>query len=229
MPTIFDWINRFEFMRGWPSVLLVLGLAVVIVTAWDWRLSLLALLVQYLAAGLLFIDVLEPRLAVVKLLAGLFVCLILYVTARQVGYGRVPPDVMPEEAAMLAGNRQFRVGAYTVPTTWPFRLMAALFVGLLGWALAQQPSLQLPVFAETAGYLHTAVYGLVGLGLLSMILTADPWSAGLGMLLFLTGFELFFSALEQSVTMLALMAGGTLLITLLIAYLVQARRRTLLS
>jgi hypothetical protein len=223
MPTIFDLINQFEFMRGLPAVYVVLLMAVIIVMAWDWRVTLLALLVQYLTAGLLFVDVLDPRLAVVKVLVGLFVCLILYITARQVNYGRLPSDVMPEEAVGLGLERQVRVGPYLLPTSLPFRFFAAIMIVLAAWVLAQRPTFQLPALADTLAYLNLAVYGLAGLGLLGMGLTADPWRAGLGMLLFLTGFELFYSALEQSVTMLALLAVVTLLITLFIAYLTQAR------
>ncbi|MCB9418915.1 MAG: hypothetical protein H6667_03880 [Ardenticatenaceae bacterium] len=221
--TIFDLINRFDFMRGLPAVYVVLLMAIIIVMAWDWRLSLLALLVQYLTAGLLFIDVLDPRLAVVKLLVGLFVCLILYITARQVNYGRLPIDVTSEEAAGLGLERQVRIGPYLLPTSLPFRFFAAIMIVLAAWALAQRPAFQLPVLSDPLVYLNWAVYGLAGLGLLGMGLTADPWRAGLGMLLFLTGFELFYSALEQSVAVLALLAVVTMLITLFIAYLTQAR------
>jgi hypothetical protein len=223
MPTIFDLINRFDFMRGLPAVYVVLLMALIIVMAWDWRLSLLAMLVQYLTAGLLFVDVLDPRLAIVKLLAGLFVCLILYMTARQVDYGRLPVDVTAEEAVGLGLERRVRVGPYMLPTSLPFRFFAAIMIVLAAWVLAQQPAFQLPALSDSLAYLNWAVYGLAGLGLLGMGLTADPWRAGLGMLLFLTGFELFYSALEQSVAMLALLAVVTLLITLFIAYLTQAR------
>lgn len=223
MPTIFDLINRFDFMRGLPAVTVVLFMAIIIIMAWDWRVTLLALLVHYLTVGLLFVDVLDPRLAVVKLLVGLFVCLILYMTARQVNYGRLPVDVAPAEAVGLGLERQVRVGPYTLPTSLPFRFFAAIMIVLVAWALSQQTTLQLPILSDSLAYLNWAVYGLAGLGLLGMGLTADPWRAGLGMLLFLTGFELFYSALEQSVAMLALLAVVTLLITLFIAYLTQAR------
>jgi hypothetical protein len=210
-------------MRGLPAVYAVLVTAVIIVMAWDWRITLLALLVQYLTAGLLFIDVLDPRLAFVKLLTGLFVCLILYMTARQVNYGRLPADVTVKEAAGLGLERRVRVGPYLLPTSLPFRFFAAIMIVLAAWALAQQPAWQLPALADTLAYLNLAVYGLAGLGLLGVGLTADPWRAGLGMLLFLSGFELFYSAVEQSVAMLALLAVTTLLMALFIAYLTQAR------
>jgi len=67
----------------------------------DWRLALFTLIVQYLAASLLFVDLLDPRLAIIKLFVGMFVCLILYMTARQVDYGRLPNDLTAAEAFFI--------------------------------------------------------------------------------------------------------------------------------
>lgn len=72
-PTIFDLLDRLAFLRGMPTVIILLGAAFIAVVAWDMRIAVPALLVQYLFAGLLFVDVLDPRLAVVYTLVGLFV------------------------------------------------------------------------------------------------------------------------------------------------------------
>jgi hypothetical protein len=45
----------------------------------------------------------------------------------------------------------------------------------------------------------------------------------MGALMFLTGFELFYSALDQSGTMLAALAAVNLVVAIAIAYLIQAR------
>jgi hypothetical protein len=140
-----------------------------------------------------------------------------------VNYGRLPVDVTAKEAANLGLERRIRVGPYMLPTSLPFRFFAAIMIVLAAWVLAQRPAFQLPALPDTQAYLNLAVYGLAGLGLLGMGLTADPWRAGLGMLMCLTGFELFYSALEQSVAVLALLAVVTLLISLFIAFLAQAR------
>jgi len=223
IPTLFDLLERFSYLRGAPAAYIVLLAAVIIIVVQDWRLSLLALAVQYLFAGLLFVDLLDPRLAIVKVLVGLFVCLILYLTARQVNWGRLPVDVTEEEVVRLNRERHLRVGAYVLPTTMPFRIFLALMMALVVVTLAQRPGYQLPAVPESLGHLNLAVYALVGLGLLALALTAEPLQAGLGVFLFLSGFELFYSALEQSIAMLAALAAVNLVTVLVIAYLTQAR------
>jgi uncharacterized MnhB-related membrane protein len=106
IPTIFDWIERFDYLRGEPAVLILLVTAAIVALFWDWRLALFALIVQYLVAALLFIDLLDPRLAIIKVLVGMFVCLMLYFTARQVNYGRIPAGLSADEAARVKQNQE---------------------------------------------------------------------------------------------------------------------------
>ena len=91
MLNILDFLDFFDFLRGTPSVVIVLVTAAVIFVVRDWRLSLIALAVQYLVAGFLFADVLLPHLAFTNVLLGLFIVLILYFTARQVNWGQYTP------------------------------------------------------------------------------------------------------------------------------------------
>ncbi len=220
IPSIFDYLRYFDFLRGDPAAYVVIITAAVILVVRDWRLSLMALIVQYLVAGFLFADVLDPRLAFMKVLVGLFICLILYITARQVHWGKLPEDVTAEEAVQLRQERLVRFGPYVLPTSTPFRIFLALMVILAMWALAQRPGFHLPAVPD---HVNLAVYALVGLGLVGVSLTTEPLKAGMGLLTFFTGFELFYSALEQSLAMLALLAVANLTIALVIAYLVQAR------
>ena len=94
LPTVFDWLDRLDFLRGVPAAYGVLLTAVLILVAWDWRLTLLALMAQYGIVGFLFVDLLDARLVNIKVLAGFFACLMLYLTARQVNWGRLPADVI---------------------------------------------------------------------------------------------------------------------------------------
>lgn len=224
MPTIFDLLNQFDFLRGLPAVYLVLLTAVIIVVAWDWRLTLLALASQYLLAGLLFADVLDPRLLVVKLLNGLFICLILYITARQVNYGRLPADLTPIEAAQIEPEPRVQLGPLTIPTQAPLRLFLVMLLVLLIFTVGQRPFLQLPGIAETQSHLNLAIFILVGIGLLGMAIIRAPLLAGMSALMFLTGFELFYSLLEQSLAMLAVLVVVNLVAALTIAYLTQRYR-----
>ena len=127
--------------------------AVLVIIIWDWRFALLALVVQYFFAGLLFVDLLDPRLAVVKLLAGWFACLILYVTARQVNWGGRPQDVTAEELSSVAPEKTFQVGPLHIPVSLPLRLLLVLIMLWLITSLFQRPDFALPAIASTMSYL----------------------------------------------------------------------------
>lgn len=218
-PSIFDIVQQLDFMRGYPAAYGVMIAALIILAATDWRLSLFALMSQYLLAALLFIDLLDPRLAVIKLLAGLFICLILYITARQVNWGRLPEDVTPEEAEEVHGRPPGGFGDL-LPAIWPARLVLVAVIAGGVWFLGQQPAFALPLLPAHA---NLAVFALCGLGLLALVLAAEPLKAGIGLLTFMIGFELFYSGMEQSVAMFVFLVLANLILALAIAYLTQAR------
>lgn len=217
-PTIFDWLERFAWLRGFPAAYVALVTAFIIVVVADWRVMVFALAVQYLVGGLLFVDVLDPRLAIVKVLIGLFICLMLYFTARQAGLGRRPGGEAPAEKWRRREVKQWRVGPVRLPVAILARLTLALLLALAVWTLAQRPEYRLPIVPP---HVNLAIYALVSLGLLGLSQTADPFRAGLGLLMALGGVELLYSALEQSVAMLALLAAADLLVALVVAYLTQ--------
>jgi len=223
LPTIFDVLQRLDFLRGAPAAYGVLLAAAIILIAWDWRLTLLALAAHYVVVGFLFVEVLDPRLVTVKVLTGLFACLMLYMTARQVNWGRLPIDVSEEEADHLSRHLRVRAGRRLLPTSTPFRTFLALMMILVVLTLSQRPEYLLPAIPGELKYFTTGIYALAGMGLLGMGLTSEPLRVGISILLFLTGFELYYSALEQSVALMAALAAVTLAVTLAISYLTQAR------
>ncbi len=222
-PTIFDWLERLDSWRGFTAAYAVLFTAVLVIIIWDWRFALLALAVQYFFAGLLFVDLLDPRLAMVKLLAGWFACLILYVTARQVNWGGRPQDVSVDELSDVAPEKTVKIGPLAMPASLPLRLLLVLGMLWLINSLLQRPDFALPAVANTMNYLSLAILALVGMGILGLAVTSEPLKAGMGFLMFLTGFELFYSVLDQSATMLIVLAAVTLVLALVVAYLVQMR------
>lgn len=221
-PTIFDWLERFDFLRGYPAALGVLLTAVIIILAWEWRVAILALAVQYILLGLLYVDVLDPRLMVVKVLTGLFVCLILVITAGQVNWGRLPTDVLPEEAEQIKVEERVKLGPLSVPASWPLRLGAVVILALIVMVLVDRVE-AVSLMPDVAPYFELAIMGLIAFGLLALAISPEPLIAGMGVLMFLSGFDLFYSALEQSVAVLASLAALNLLVALVIAYLVQRR------
>lgn len=210
-PTIFDWIERLSFLRGMPAAYLVLVTGLVIAVVWDWRLALLALAVQYMASSLLFVDVLEPRLAIVKLFVGVFICLILYFAARQASALQEAGIVSADETSVGENGRREQ-------TTLAFRTFLALMVALAALALSGRAGYRLPA---VPAHVNLAIYALAGMGLLLLALTTRPLTAGMGMLMVMSGFELFYNTLEQSTSMLILLAAANLILALTISYLAQ--------
>jgi hypothetical protein len=157
---------------------------------------------------------------IIKLFVGWFICIMLYITARQVNWGALPEDVSAEETVALQSEREIRIGPYLLPGNAPFRFLLALFVAVTAVILSQRQDLRLPAVSDA---INLAVLALGGLGLIGLAMTTEPWKAGLGLLTFITGFELFYTTLDQSITMLVFLALSNLILTLTIAYLAQTR------
>lgn len=208
-PTIFEWIDDMSFLRGQPAAYLAIAAASVIVIFWEWRLALLALTVNYLAATLLFIEVLDPRLAIVKLFVGLFICLMLYFTARQA------TNEHPSAGVRSAAPSSRK---WLARSSLPFRSFLTLLVILTVLSLSRGADYRLPAVPAA---INLAVYGLVALGLLGIALGTNPLQVGMSILLLMAGFELFYNTLDQSITVLGLLAVANLLLTLAVAYLAQ--------
>jgi hypothetical protein len=222
-PTIFDVLDRLASVRGMPSAALIVLAALVAVAAWDMRLAIPALLVHYLMAGLLIVEVLDPRLAVVYTLSGIFVTLILSVTAWQVNWGRPPGGLTAAEAARLGLSRRRALGRFSVSDRALLRLALAIVAAIVAaWAARQQGAL-LGAVPDDLAFLEPAIVGLVGLGLVGIATSAEPLPSGVGLLLFLTGFALYYGLLDQSILMTVALVAAGIVVALVVAYLAQAR------
>ncbi|MDT8305518.1 MAG: hypothetical protein RRC07_06245 [Anaerolineae bacterium] len=217
-PTIFDWLERLAFLQGMPAAAVIVAAGAILTVLWDWRVTIFALLLQYLASSFLYVEVLEPRLAIVKLFVGVFICLILYFTARQTAWGQAPADLSEAETAQLQEERRVGFGQYLTPASVPFRFLFALLVVVVLVSLSGRPGYQLPAVPPS---LNLAIYALVGFGVVNAGLTAEPLRRGTGLLLILSGAELFYNTLEQSIVMLAVLAGANLMVALAVSYLTQ--------
>ncbi len=218
--SIYTLLDRFEFLRGEPAALLVLVAAALAIAAWDMRLVLPALALHYLASLLLYVDVLDPRLAIVYTFTGVIVTLIMTVTAAQVNWGRAPANLTESERALLGIEPTLTLGPIRLTTQQLIRLTLA-FVVPIGIVVAARAGL-LPDLFGLPEHVQLAVAGLVVLGLVGMA-TGGPLFSGVGLLIFLNGFDLFNSSVEQSIALVVALSGANLLIALVIAYLAQAR------
>ena len=208
MPTLMDILARLAVV---PTTAALLGLAAtagLIVAVTDWRASVFALAVQYLLSGLLLTRVIRPEIAAIKTLTGAMVCVVLYITARRAGWGRLP----------LAEDEE-KPGRFMLALILglPFRIVAAL----MGLALAYSAALQMPL-ANVPLEVSFGVFSLGLMGIFGIALADEPFKGGLSLLTIITGFDLFYSSVEQSLTIVGFMGVVNFMIALAISYLTTA-------
>jgi hypothetical protein len=175
--------------------MVVLGItAVFLMVSQNWRWSIVALAVQYLAVFWLVALVWPFSLAVVKLIAG-------WMAGAVLGATRPEEDLLEESAPSLV-RAIFRVIAAV--------LVLALVVSILPFVTAR-----LPITPR----LLAGGFILIGIGLLHLGMTTRPLPVILGLLTVLSGFELVYAALETSILIAGLQAVITLGLALVGAYL----------
>jgi hypothetical protein len=146
-------------------------------------------------------------------------------TARQVNYGRIPDDMTAKETARLKWeSKQYAVGRWTVSRDFAIRAIATTLALLLVFIITQLSTIRLPGVPQDLPHTNTAILILMSLGLVGLAASRDPIPAGMGLFTFLTGFELYYAALDQSVAMLGALAALNFAVALAIAYLAQVRR-----
>ena len=207
MPTLPDILGQLQFISQEIFLLGLIITAGTILITRDWRLLILAVLLQYILAGLILSRLVRPDIAVLKVMIGAFICPILFLSARQVVVGT------PIGSTIIQKEQRNRAA-----TGWIFRLLAALIMLLVTVTVSEM--FALPGLPPT---LVIAVYWLVLVGLTTLIITEDPLKTGIGLLTILTGFDLFYTTLEHSLLITGLWGAVNLLLALAISYLIIAK------
>ena len=205
MPTLTEILARLAVV---PTTVALLGLAAtagLIVAITDWRACVFALATQYMLAGLLLTRVIRPEVAAIKTLIGAMICVVLYITARRAGWGKLPLEQGEEQPS------RFQLG---LMLGVPFRVMTAL----MGVALAFSAALKLPL-ANVPLEVSFGVFTLGLVGVFAIALADEPFKGGLGLLTQITGFELFYSSIEQSLAVVGFLGVINFMIALAISYL----------
>jgi hypothetical protein len=177
------------------AVLLASSLALLISQNWRW--SIIALAVQYLAVFWLVLLSWPTGLAVVKLVTG-------WMAGALIGASQ-PAEELQDSAF---DNTQGMV----------FRLAASLIGLILVFAAA-------PLVADWIPAAQPILLGglvLIANGLLQLGMTTRPLRVILGILTVLSGFEILYAAVEQSVLVAGLSSVITLGLALVGAYLMAA-------
>jgi hypothetical protein len=204
----------FLTLTALSHVELMLGLLItgtVIIALEGWRLNLWALIAQSVLVGVLLARVIPAEVALIKIIVGGMVCLILYLTARR-AYAET------EMVATSGIGQTPRVGSDVFSMNLWFRLLVALLAGVVSTALGDKH----PFIDQPLG-ISQACYWLVSIGLLTIVLSRDPFKVGLGLLTFQAGFDILLATFEQSLSVAALVGVVHLLTALAIAYLTSAQ------
>jgi hypothetical protein len=214
--------DAFAFMAGVPAMVgLILAAATIFLTS-DWRLSLTALLAQYVLVGLALTRSIQAEVAIVKILVGVLVVVILYLSGRQAYEAR---DIQRVEKGR-AGPR-LSLGLHVEwgagPLGLPLRMLTTLLVALAVIRFVDEFSLLLPVLrAENATIppdMAIVAFWLGGMGLVGLVLTGDPLRVAAALLTILAGFDLIYASVEPSLAVVGFLSALTLMAALAFSYL----------
>jgi hypothetical protein len=200
MPSLEDLARAFTAVTTLQLLVgLLLCVAIVVVLS-DWRISLLALAVQYLLVAVLLSTLIPLQIAAVRMIAGGLVATMFYITARRVKplrrrqRGQIDPlreeELPPIEEALR--------GVFWM--NLPFRVISLALVAISVIALSTQfVLLNAPtVFWVTGLWLATG-------GLVTVALTRDALKLGMGLLFFTSGFGVIYLSIDNSLLIYALL------------------------
>lgn len=178
------------------AVIALVITTLILLLSQNWRWSIIALAVQYLAVFMLIVQVWPLGQAAVKLIAG-------WMAGAVLSYSHPNPD--------MVGDRR---GA---GTGFVFRILVAVLVWLLVFTLTPAVVALLPLPPS----LVTGAMLLIGMGLIQLGMTTRPLRVMIGLLTTLAGFELLYAAVERSILVAGLLAMVTLGLALVGAYLLD--------
>ncbi len=186
---------------SWAAVGIILATSTAIFINRDWRISLGALTVQYIAAFWLVTRHMPFVMGSVKLITG-------WMIVAALGITRLGLPAAEDQQ----GN------AFLPRGQW-FRLMLILLVALVTVGVTPRIESAIPGLGwqVIAGSLL-----LIGTGLIHLGMTSDTLNAILGLLTTLTGFEILYAAVESSILVTGLLAVTNLGLGIVGSYLLLA-------
>ncbi len=186
---------------SWVAVVVILITSATTLLSRDWRTSLVALGAQYFAAFLLVIRHLPFVMGSVKLITGWMIVAILGMTRLS-----LPSADEENQTSFLLSGRWFRL------------ILIGIIVFVMAGATSRIesliPGLGLQVIAGSLI--------LIGIGIVHLGVTSDLLHIILGLLTMLTGFEIIYAAVENSILVAGLLATINLGLGLVGAYLLIA-------
>lgn len=212
--------DALSFIAGVPAFVgLILAAAIVFLTS-DWRLSLTALLVQYVLAGLTLTRSIQAEIAIIKILVGVLVVAILYVSARNT------QGANKSEEDSTDGQQFFglQLGWGAGPLGLPLRILTLIMVALAAIRFFEQYRALLPVLDSNASMVPPDIafvsLWLAATGVIGLIVSGEPLRVAPAILTILTAFDLVYAGLEPNLAIIGFVAALTLMAALALSYLI---------
>jgi hypothetical protein len=200
----------FAFLAGIPATVALVLTALTIFLTSDWRLSLTALLVQYIFVGVWLTSSIQGEVALVKILAGVMAVFVLYLTARRVQEEHTAAPDEAEKRRFLGLSLTWHAG----PLGLPLRLLAVI---LLVLALVRLfGGYQFPLVSANTAFV--AVW-MGAMGVLGLVVSSEPMRVAPAVLTILAGFDLVLGGLELSLAIVGIWSALTILAALAFSYL----------
>lgn len=193
----------------YPVVILLMITSLGILIVHEWRWALILLILQYLGVFILVTLSWSLYLALAKLIAGWAAGGVLWMAqVNRIASERSGDGAEDEQSDSLLGV-----------SGRLFRSFSAAMVWLVVFSVSPMVQTWLPAIRIEQVW---GAFILIGLGLLHLGLTAEPFRVVLGILTVLSGFEIIYASVEVSTLVQGLLAGVTLGISLVGAYLILA-------
>ena len=178
------------------ALMIITSTSLLLTTHWRWCIGALA--IQYIGVLILVSQELPLGLAIIKLIAG-------WMSAAVLGLSQM-------ELKETAGPTERRASSGRV-----FKLLAACMVLLIALSLSSTVSLWLPGLPT---YSIQAGLVLIGIALLMLGMTSQPFQVAIGLLTLLSGFETLYAGVAPSILVAGLLAAINLGISLAGSYLI---------
>lgn len=194
-----------------PLLFGLIASAALLLVVRNWRITLPALIVQYVLTGILLARVIPPGVAIIKPFAGIIVCLALSLAAQRADHARAA------RGESIAAERVVRVRWSTLPSQFLVRVVTAVLV----LTAAFGATVRFPLPGDAAA-LSLAAYTLIAGAILLIASTPDALNVGMGVLMLLSGIEIGYMPLEPSITVSILLGLMTLVVGVAVANLTLA-------
>jgi sterol desaturase/sphingolipid hydroxylase (fatty acid hydroxylase superfamily) len=209
-------MNQSDLVIPIASVLLTIT-ALILLLAQDWRISLIALALQYISVFLLVLSVWPLAMAAAKLIAGWISAAVLGMAISSNSELRTQLSASKDPANDHNGKNPPRQNASGLGIS--FRVLTA---GLVALAIASQLELVTQWLPKLTSVYAWAGLILIGFGLIKLGFTFQPFPILLALLTALAGFEILYAVLETSVISAGLFAAVNLGLAFNGAYLLTA-------